>query len=208
MLTGKGDATKLLNQNSFSHEKIPYGQDMAKRMIPRVLTFFFGLTYMVLFLDVFVEHHIGLVPIISARLIPVLFSLLATGISLSAGLWFRKETLLLFVITMGLSVLVGLMGAYFHLRNNLDNISIGLLHIFPPKFAPLAFSGIGIMGLLATFGFLKPSLDNNDLVLDPVCGRHFQRSRSEAVLKVNSHTYYLCCPICVREFRKSRGLIR
>ena len=199
MLINKGGAMKLLNQNLYN-----YG----KRKIPQLLTFFFGLTYIVLFVDVLVEHHIGLVPVTSARLIPVVFSFLAAAVSFMTGLWLRKETLLSFSIVMGFSVLIGLIGTYFHLSSSLDNITVGIMHILPPKLAPLAFSGIGIIGILATFGFLKPSLDKNELVFDPVCGRRLQRSTAEAVFKVNSHTYYLCCPICVREFRKSRGLVR
>ncbi len=185
-----------------------YGHGKIKRMIPRVLALFFCLTYIVLFVDVLVEHHIGLAPPTLAKLIPIIFSFLASGISLVAALWPRRDTLILFTVTMGFSVLIGSLGAYFHMAGNLDNITLRTLHILPPKLAPLAFSGIGIIGVLISFGLLYPSLEKNELVYDPVCGRQFPRSMAAAVVRTNGHIYYLCCPLCERWFRNGVRVIR
>ena len=172
------------------------------------LALFFSLTYLVLFADVLLEHHIGLVPVSAAKLVPVVFSPLAAGVALATGLWPRRETLYAFAATMGLSVLVGLAGAYFHLASSLPDFTVSSLYAFPPKLAPLAFSGVGVTGLLVTFGFFKPTWENSKLLFDPVCRRHFPKAVTEVVVSINGETYGLCCPMCEEEFRKRGGLTK
>ncbi|MBI4302282.1 MAG: hypothetical protein HY664_06730 [Chloroflexi bacterium] len=172
------------------------------RQMAQGLALFFGLSYIILFVDVLLEHRVGLAPTGSAKLVPVVFSLFAAGTAVMAGLWPKRQTLNAFTLIMALSILVGLAGAYFHLRSSLANLTVNTLYVFPPKLAPLAFSGIGIMGLLVTFGFLKPTLEKDTVVLDPICGRRISKVVAVAVVRTDGAVYGLCCPLCEQEFRK------
>jgi len=38
---------------------------------------------------------------------------------------------------------------------------------------------------------------------DPVCGRRMNRNRAHVVIEYKGEKYYLCCPVCQREFERN-----
>lgn len=38
--------------------------------------------------------------------------------------------------------------------------------------------------------------------IDPVCGKRINRNKAHIVLSYEGQQYYLCCPICQREFER------
>jgi YHS domain-containing protein len=37
---------------------------------------------------------------------------------------------------------------------------------------------------------------------DPVCGKRINRNRAYVSVQHEGHVYYLCCPLCQREFER------
>lgn len=93
--------------------------------------------------------------------IPIIFGLVAGILLLIAGLIAtrrRRAASILATIVFITSVLIGILGAYFHLvRGSLptgaagQRITVDLLVWAPPVLAPFAFAGIGLLGLSAAW---------------------------------------------------------
>lgn len=93
--------------------------------------------------------------------IPIIFGPSAGVLLLIAGLIaFRKRNVASWLATFVFlaSMVVGVLGAYFHVvRGSLpsaamgEQISVALLVWAPPVFAPFAFAGIGVMGMSAAW---------------------------------------------------------
>ncbi len=37
---------------------------------------------------------------------------------------------------------------------------------------------------------------------DPVCGKKMNRNKAHFTIKYNNTNYYLCCPLCQKEFEQ------
>ena len=93
--------------------------------------------------------------------IPIIFGFVAGGVLLLAGIVARRNRTLaanLATLVFVASIVVGVLGAYFHLvRGTLptapvgERISIYLLIWSPPILAPFAFAGIGVLGISAAW---------------------------------------------------------
>lgn len=119
--------------------------------LPRLIVLLASLAVPGLMLEMWYSHYRGnfhRAPMIVPMVYPPLFTaggflLLATSAEWAPWLYGW--------LALGL-VLVGLLGAFFHIQGiarqtggwSLDNVMVG-----PPAMAPLAFAGIGALGLLA-----------------------------------------------------------
>lgn len=103
--------------------------------------------YLVLALDTALEHQrlFGQ----NWRVLLPPFTALLNGAALGlAALSARPALRRLAAGLLGWSLLVGLAGAWFHLARRLAE-ELGWLGLFPPPLAPLAFAGLGLLGLTA-----------------------------------------------------------
>ncbi len=41
------------------------------------------------------------------------------------------------------------------------------------------------------------------MLRDPVCGKRVNRHRAQAAVEYERITYYLCCPLCQKEFERA-----
>ncbi len=93
--------------------------------------------------------------------IPIWFGLIAAAVLLVCGViaWkYRPIAALLATVIFVLSVIVGVLGFYFHLRRGAlpsaefgQRLTLDLLIWAPPVLAPLAFAGVGLMGMSAAW---------------------------------------------------------
>ena len=91
--------------------------------------------------------------------IPIIFGPAAGIILLIAGviaLKRRRDAILLAFLVLGISIVVGLLGAYFHVQRAIppsgvdDPFLVVVLFIFaPPVIGPLTFSLVGVLGVIA-----------------------------------------------------------
>jgi hypothetical protein len=109
--------------------------------------------------DIYLAHNLN-GTIRFREWIPIVFGLVAGVLLLLAGLielrWRQTAEIIAMVVLVS-SIIVGLLGAYFHIvRAALpdaplgEKISIGLLVWAPPVVGPLIFSLVGVWGLSAT----------------------------------------------------------
>ncbi len=104
--------------------------------------------------------------IVTREWIPILFGPAAGVLLLLAGLLaFRKRALASALATLVLlaSMAVGVLGAYFHFVRAIlpyapagERISLPLLMWAPPILGPLAFAGIGLLGISAAWREMPP----------------------------------------------------
>lgn len=93
--------------------------------------------------------------------IPILFGLIAGALLLLAGLIALKRRQVASILATGIlgaSILVGLLGAYFHLQRALlpdalpgERVTVELLVWAPPILGPLMFSLTGLLGISAAW---------------------------------------------------------
>ncbi|HEX9018017.1 MAG TPA: hypothetical protein VF806_02460 [Anaerolineaceae bacterium] len=110
--------------------------------------------------ETYLAHSISST-IIPGEWIPILFGPIAGGFLLVAGLIaFRRRTTanLLGSIVFLASIVVGLLGSYFHLRRAIllgapvgQQVSVPLLVYAPPVLGPITFALVGILGLSAAW---------------------------------------------------------
>jgi hypothetical protein len=119
--------------------------------------------FAMLMLDIRYEHReaVGDVPF---AWIPIVFSgVMIAVIPLAVALWNKGGKYLLAVGYAG-AILVGLLGCFFHAHGHFFEHMVATLSVwqslvtkidpkswFPPFFAPLAFDGLGTIGLFFTF---------------------------------------------------------
>ncbi len=93
--------------------------------------------------------------------IPIIFGLLAGGLLLLSGLialrW-RTVASITATITLLASIVVGVLGSYFHLEYGLlptapagERITIQLLVFAPPVLGPIVFAIVGVLGISAAW---------------------------------------------------------
>lgn len=133
--------------------RLPLSRDQFMLLLAATNEFFLGL-------DIYLAHSIS-GTIVPNEWIPIVFGPLA-GMSLLVAGWIalRKRTLATWIATIVFlsSIVVGLLGAYFHLvRAVLPNapsgqrVSVDLLVWAPPVLGPLTFSLTGLVGISAAW---------------------------------------------------------
>lgn len=145
--------------------EIPLSRDQIMLLMAAINELFLGL-------DIFLAHNIS-GTITPRESIPIIFGPVAGVILLLAGaLALRRRQLATLLATFVFlsSIIVGLIGAYFHLVRAIlptgpagARISIDLLVWAPPILGPLTFSLIGVLGISAAW--LEEEPDSGILVL-------------------------------------------
>jgi hypothetical protein len=130
-------------------------------------------------IDIYLAHNIS-GTIVPNEWIPIIFGPIAGGLLLLAGLVaLRRRPLATVIATLVLagSIIVGLMGAYFHLARAIlpaapvgERVTVNLLVWAPPILGPLMFALVGILGISAAW--VEDPPDSGRLVL--LGGRRLQ----------------------------------
>jgi hypothetical protein len=145
----------------------------------QVMLFMMAFNEIMLGVETFVAHMISRT-IVPYEWIPIIFGPTAGIFLLLAGLLARRNRPLattIATIVFLASIIVGLLGAYFHLVRairpaaSLGNVvSIPLLIWAPPVLGPLTFALVGLLGISAAW--VEDPPDSGSLVLPR--GRHLQ----------------------------------
>lgn len=135
-----------------THRKLPFTRDKA-------LLFMVAINEIILGVDIFLAHSIS-GSIVPYEWIPIIFGPAAGVLLLVAGaISFKKRSVAVVISTIVflLSIVVGVLGSYFHLRRALlldaplsEMISFDILVWAPPLFGPITFAGLGIFGIFIT----------------------------------------------------------
>lgn len=145
--------------------RLPLSRDQLMLVMAAVNEIFLGL-------DTYLAHRItGTLRI--GEWIPILFGPAAGFLLLLAGLIAlrrRPAATLIATATLLASIAVGLLGAFFHLRNAIlpyapvgQQITVNLVVWAPPILAPLTFALVGILGISAAW--IESPSDSGILVL-------------------------------------------
>ncbi len=145
--------------------RVPLSRDQAMLILLAVMEIGMGV-------EVYTGHKIS-GTIVPNEWIPIIYGPLAGALLIAAGLMARKNrpraTVLASLTLLG-SIVVGLLGAFFHLRRAWlpaapagQQISMDLLIWAPPVIAPLMFALIGVLGLSAVW--LEEPADSGVLTL-------------------------------------------
>lgn len=177
----RGDLQRLLP--GLKRIDLPLSRDQLMLLMTAVNEIFLGV-------DIYLAHRIS-GTIVPREWIPIIFGPIAGLLILAAGLIARRrrETALMIANTVfASSILVGLLGAYYHLiRAILPNappglrISVNLLVWAPPVVGPLVFSLVGLLGISAVWK--EDPIGSGRLLIWK--GRHLQLPYSK------STAYYL-----------------
>jgi hypothetical protein len=140
-------------------------------------------------IDIYLAHSIS-GTIRPNEWIPIIYGLIAGGLLLIAGLIAIKNRPL--AATIGTlvflgSIVVGLLGAYFHLVRAIrpyaapgDQVTIDLLVWAPPILGPLTFALVGVLGLSAAW--IEDPPDSGSLVLPGRQRVHLPYSKTRAYI--------------------------
>jgi len=163
--------------------RIPFSRDQIMLLMTAFNEF-------MLAVEIYLAHSIS-GTIVQFEWIPIIFGPIAGTILLLAGLLAlrnRKLAMWLAIPTFLASILVGLLGAYFHLSRAIlayapagQQTSIRLTIWAPPVLAPLTFALVGVLGLSAIW--VESPVDSGALIL--FGGRRLQLPYSK------SHGYFL-----------------
>ena len=133
--------------------RLPFSRDQFILLMAAVNEVFLGL-------DIFLAHSIS-GTIVPREWIPIIFGPAAGVLLLAAGVIALKRrdiAVILANIVLGASIVVGLLGAYFHLVRGIlptapmgQRINIDLLIWAPPVIGPLMFALVGLMGISASW---------------------------------------------------------
>lgn len=142
-------------------QRLPITRDQTMLLMAAVNEIFLGI-------DTFLAHSIS-GTIRPLEWIPILFGPAAGGLLLLAGgiagrggtqAWTSRRRTASYLATgvLGLSILVGLLGAYFHLVRAIlptgpvgERVTVDLLVWAPPILGPLTFSLVGLLGISAAW---------------------------------------------------------
>lgn len=144
-----------------SHNKPP----LASLSMNRLIAFLVAGGFLFLFIETRIEHH----DVLSEKLIayaPIVFSALGFIIASLAAFKWQEKWIRVLHIYLFLALAVGLGGMYFHnedrLKGKADTSSEikdddmqedekNVEETTPPILAPVAFTGLGVVGLLGTY---------------------------------------------------------
>ena len=139
--------------------RVPFSRDQAMLAMAAFNLIMLGV-------DSFLAHGLNLT-ILPREWIPIIFGIVGGVVLLFAGVIAVRNRVLasrLATIVFLLSVVVGVLGSYFHfVRGTLPSaapgqqVSVFLLIWAPPIFAPLAFAGIGFLGIVAAWEETPPT---------------------------------------------------
>ncbi len=145
--------------------RLPFSRDQFILLMAAVNELFLGL-------DIYLAHSIS-GTIVLREWIPIIFGPIAGVLLLIAGLIALKNrpiAVVLANIVLFSSIVVGLLGAYFHVVRGIlptaplgRQVSIDLLIWAPPVIGPLMFSLIGMLGISAVW--MEDPLDSGNLAL-------------------------------------------
>lgn len=135
---------------------------LAGRRIPivrgQIMMLMVAINLAFLGLDIFLAHGMN-GTIRPYEMIPIVFGPAAGFVLLIAGaisLRRRREAILLAFLVLALSIVVGLLGAYFHVARAIPPYSparmdfiLALFVFAPPVIGPLTFSLVGVLGVIA-----------------------------------------------------------
>ncbi len=149
----------------FAGPRLPVSRDQAMLLMAATNEIFLGV-------DIFFAHQIS-GSIVGAEWIPIVFGPVAGMLLLAAGLLARRRRDVATVFANAVfaaSIVVGLLGAFFHLRYALlpsapvgSRVTVDLLVWAPPLLGPLTFCLVGLIGLSAAW--LEDPPDSGVLVL-------------------------------------------
>jgi len=115
---------------------------------------------LILAFEVYLQHFEKLSEI-KIMWTPVIFGVVGGLLGVFISIFFNTISYYLFVVIMGVSMVVGSMGLYFHNKWRIplilssladkEPVSIEFLVVNPPLLAPSAFVGLGVIGLLLAF---------------------------------------------------------
>ncbi len=133
--------------------RIPLSRDQVMLLMAAVNEFFLGV-------DIYLAHSVS-GTIIPREWIPIIFGPIAGLLLGAAGLLALRRRNVATVFAngvFGLSILVGLLGAYWHVRRAIlptappgQEVSVDLLVWGPPVLAPLTFALVGLIGISAAW---------------------------------------------------------
>ena len=133
--------------------RIPVSRDQLMLLVAAINEIFLGI-------DIYLAHNIS-GTIVPNEWIPIIFGPLAGAILLVAGLIAirnRPLATILANLVFIASIIVGLLGAYFHLIRAIlptaapgEIVSVQLLVWAPPIFGPLTFALVGLIGISAAW---------------------------------------------------------
>lgn len=145
--------------------KLPVSRDQAMLILLAVMEIAMGV-------EVYSGHLIS-GTIVPNEWIPIIYGPLAGGLLIAAGLIARRhrpQATLIATLTFLGSILVGLLGAFFHLQRAVmpdapigQWINMDLLIWAPPIIAPLMFALIGVLGISAVW--IEKPVDSGNLIL-------------------------------------------
>jgi hypothetical protein len=146
-------------------ESLPFSRDQLVLLMVAANEIFLGI-------DIYLAHSIS-GTIVPREWIPIIFGPIAGVLLLLIGLLAFRKRALANALASGiflLSIAVGLLGAYFHIRRGILPtgpagrwVSIDLLVWAPPVLGPLTFSLVGVLGLSAAW--LEQPVDSGKLTL-------------------------------------------
>ena len=152
--------------------RLPFSRDQLVLVIMAINLFFLSF-------DIYLAHSIS-GTIVPNEWIPIIFGMVGGILLIVAGLIAlrnRPLATMIATVTLLLSIVVGLMGAYFHWMRGIlptgplgQRVTIDLLVWAPPIFGPLMFSFVGIFGLSAAW--IEDPADSGTLVM--MGGRRLQ----------------------------------
>jgi hypothetical protein len=152
----------LATEQALPVPELTINEPMPYIMARKMLITFTALSYVAFFIEVYLGHYIRLQLFLrefiwSHSLAPIFFSPIALVIALVTTMRLMPGAVRLFNLTMLASIVVGLVGSYFHIVLRLQEIMTRPLSMAtwmgdPPALAPFAFVLPGIMGLVATYG--------------------------------------------------------
>jgi len=145
--------------------RLPLSRDQLMLIMAAINQIFLGI-------DIFLAHKIS-GTIVPREWIPIIFGPIAGGLLLVAGILAlrRRETATIIAsVIFVASILVGLLGAYFHLIRAIlptapvgSRVTVDLLVWAPPILGPLTFSLVGLLGLSAAWREAPPDSGTLDL---------------------------------------------
>ena len=144
---------------------LPLSRDQLMLLMVAINQVFLGI-------DTYLAHNIN-GTIRPNEWIPIIFGLLAGGLLLLCGLialkW-RTMASVIATLTLLASIVVGLLGSYFHLEYGLlpsapvgERITIHLLVFAPPILGPMVFAIVGVLGISAAW--LEEPANSGTLIL-------------------------------------------
>src|SRR5579862_4814816 len=127
--------------------------------LARVMILILANAFVGLMVDIRVEH-VDVVRERSVGWLPIVYSGFMTISCLTAFIFWNKTARRIMLALFLLAFVIGGMGFYFHNHGNLKAVMKTSVDAWmdptmnhsdaPPQFAPLAFAGIGVIGLLAS----------------------------------------------------------